>query len=81
MPSDNKKVTHAKTNLQLSAFVLVCVTFLLPPSIKGLIKQLKVSHLGGSLLDYSYLLKSFYLINTYFPMNIYFSDHDAVKLR
>ena len=42
MPSDNKKVTHAKTNLQLSAFVLVCVTFLLPPSIKGLIKQLKL---------------------------------------
>ena len=79
MPSDNKKVTHAKTNLQLSAFVLVCVTFLLPPSIKGLIKQLKLVTLVEAY--YSYLLKSFYLINTYFPMNIYFSDHDAVKLR
>ena len=42
MPGGNKKVTHAKTNLQLSAFVSVCVTFLLTPSIKGLMKQLKL---------------------------------------
>ena len=42
---------------------------------------IEVSHLDGSLLDYSQLLKSFYLINIYFLMNMYFSDHDAVKLK
>ena len=35
MPSGNKKVTHTSTNLQLSA-MYVCMTFLLPPGIKGL---------------------------------------------
>ena len=35
MPGGNKKVTYTKTNLQLKA---VCVTFLLQPDIKGLMK-------------------------------------------
>ena len=34
MSGGNKKVTHTQTN--------VCVTFLLPPGIKGLIKELKL---------------------------------------
>ena len=37
MPGGNKKVTHLhKPAAESSKWVEVCVTFLLPPSIKGL---------------------------------------------
>ena len=35
MPGGNKRVVHIYTNLQLKAADLLCLTFLLPPGIKG----------------------------------------------
>ena len=44
----NKKVTHTETKAESCRFVLACVTFLLPPGIKGL-KEGTISVTLGSL--------------------------------